>query len=97
MKLTELLQLKDAGYTAEEIVSLASVIDKDEAPAPAPAPAQAPAPAPEQDKQKFPTADEIARAIQAQNIRSSAITGNNKGPDDYLAQILTGEEGKNNA
>ena len=71
MKLAEILQLKEAGYSAEEIQALASVITEEPEPA-------APAPAPVNNyDDRFAQIEEqmkqMADLIQKNAIRSSDI------------------------
>lgn len=71
MKLSEILQLKEAGYSAEEIQALASVITEEPEPVQTPA-----APAVNYDDRFKALEDQITQlndVIQKQAIRSSDI------------------------
>lgn len=71
MKLSEILQLKEAGYSAEEIQALASVITEE------PEPVQAPAPVQNNYDERFAAIEEqmkqMTDLIQKSAIRSSDI------------------------
>lgn len=71
MKLSEILQLKEAGYTAEEIQSLASVISEEPEPV-----TEQPVPAANYDERFSAIEDQIkqmSELIQKNAIRSSNI------------------------
>lgn len=92
MKLSEILQLKEAGYTAEEIQSLASVITEEPE-----APAVQQIPAVNYDE-KFTAMEkqisDLTELIQKQAIRSSDIKTETSAQPSLLSiasSILGGE------
>ena len=85
MKLSEILQLKEAGYSAEEIQALASVITEEPEPAPVPAPAQ------NNYDDRFAAIEEqmkqMSDLIQKSAIRSTNITNTDQAAQPSLLSI----------
>lgn len=92
MKIEEIIKLIDAGYTKEDIQSMAAPAPEPE-PAPAPAPDPAPAPAadtaPNDMSAMLQELKDLKKAVYAMNIMNTDVPAQ-KSVDDILAEAMKG-------
>lgn len=89
LKIEEVLQLKEQGYTAEEIINLAPIIAEQKAPVKAPTAA-----GPDNSAEIKALNDKIAELeskLQAKAIAESTITAK-ASADDVMKALLTGRK-----